>query len=187
MTEETIDWETRKQPEIYKPLIDEALLRIARASGGDEAKTSEILEAQAPDGGPWTYLNDVVPEVRDSIVTDALSEVMQGQWAFQFLEGTIDRYLETWDYVESADDYQPDPMSMGGMPVILEYYPEESHECLRQCHYIGGADADIIALWDREDRTSVCHAHMEGFWILGEDPADYIENIADKVEEGLGA
>ena len=81
-----------------------------------------------------------------------------------FLNGTLDKYFEN-------DDFD------------LEYYPEESHECLSQYNYIGGADADVIALWQREDRTSVCHAHVEGFWILGEDPVDYIEKIAEKAEK----
>ncbi|MFP4599716.1 MAG: hypothetical protein ACLFVJ_15770 [Persicimonas sp.] len=184
MTEEatvdTIDWKARKEPETYKPLIDDAILRIARAAGADEEAIGATLEEQSPTRGPWDYLTDVVGKVRDDLVTDELRDARP--WFFSFLDGTFDRYLETYYCVETQADAGSDPFDR---PLVLEYYPEEAHECLRQETYVGGADADIYALWNRGNRYSVCHAHMEGFWILGEDPTDFIENIADKTEEEL--
>lgn len=176
----TVDWEARKKPENYKPLIDAALLRIAHAAGADEAAVKATLEEQSPTKGPWNYLTNVLKEIREDLLTDELRDARP--WGMSFLDGTIDEHLEAFSCVETQADVSPDPFDR---PVVLEYYPEEAHECLRQQIYIGGADADIFALWNRGDRYSVCHAHMEGFWILGEDPSDYIENIADKVEEEL--
>lgn len=185
LTGDIVDYSERKKPDVFKPMIDEALMRIARAVGADEDAVASKLADLDPEGGPWNYLSrESTPAVRDLLVNDTLREVMPYDRGTKLLDNTLDQHLEAFDWVETEADVEPDAWSR---PVVLEYYPEESLECLRQGMYVGGADADIIALWDRGDRHSICHAHMEGFWILGEDPVDWIEKIADKVEEKVGA
>ena len=177
-----MDYAKRNEIDVYRPLIDAALLRIVRATDGDEEQAHAALDAVEHDAGPWGYLNKAVNAVRDSIDMDAIEEVLPYAWATSFLRDTWSSGEYPMYCVDSEDDV--DPMDFP-RPVVLQYYPEEAHECLGQQIYVGGGDADIIALWKREDRTSICHAHMEGFWILGEDSVDFIENYATKFEEAL--
>lgn len=177
-----MDYAKRKEIDVYRPMIDAALIRIVNATDGDEAQAQSALDAVDHDAGPWGYLKNAVNAARDSIGMEAIEEVLPHDWATSFLRDTWSSGEYPFSCVDSEADV--DPMAIP-RPVVLEYYPEESHECLRQQNYVGGADADILALWRREDRTSICHAHMEGFWILGEDPVDFIENYATKFEEVL--
>ncbi|AWV91253.1 hypothetical protein [Bradymonas sediminis] len=186
-----MDYAARKTPEIYKPMIDAALLRLARVAGADDEAVSVTLAdlKVEPGTGPWGYLTQAaIPAIRSSLTTEALQTALGPySWNFSLLKGTLADNLQAFDYVETQDEVEIDYEDPWGSPVVLEYYPEESHECLRQVNYIGGSDADIIALWRRADRTSICHAHMEGFWILGEDPIDWIEKIASAAEEKASA
>jgi hypothetical protein len=177
-----MDYAKRNEIEFYRPLIDDALIRIVKVSDGDVEQAQAALDAVEHDAGPWGYLNKATAAVREIIDMDNIDEVLPYDWVTGFLQGRWDNAEIPMYCVDSYDDVDPHDFMM---PVVLEYYPEESHECLQQQFYVGGGDADIIALWKREDRTSVCHAHMEGFWILGEDPADFIERYATKLEEKL--
>lgn len=181
-----MNWNERKDADVYKPLIDDALLRIASAVGADTDAIEGTLSEQSPDEetSQWRYANDILAEIRDDLVTDDFTGAAPQKWAKNLVDGSAGDNLNSMSCVETAADRDPDPMAFF-KPIVLEYYPEESHECLRQEHYVDGTDADVIALWSREDRTSVCHAHMEGFWTLGEDVADWLEGYADEVEEEL--
>jgi hypothetical protein len=179
----TIDYAARRRPEIFKPLVDAALSRIAAV----DARTFTPPAAVEPGTGPWGYLEAAVAAGRADLTTLAVGNALgEHSWGHRFLLGKLAEHLTAFEAVETEEeaaggddeeDFDPE-----GRPIVLAYYPEESHECLRQGHFVGGADADVIALWQRADRTSVCHAHMEGFWILGEDPVDFIERIAAKAE-----
>jgi hypothetical protein len=180
----TIDYAARRRPEIFKPLVDAALSRIAAVGGRTFTPPAEV-EAGT---GPWGYLDAAVTAGRADLTTVAVANALgEHTWNHQFLLGKLAEHFTSYDVVETEEDAaggddEEEDFGFEGRPVVLSYYPEESHECLRQAHFVGGADADVIALWKRADRTSVCHAHMEGFWILGEDPVDFIERIAAKAE-----
>ncbi len=181
----TIDYRARKNPDVFKPLIDVALSRIARV-GGRSFTPPDAVEAGT---GPWGYLNAAAAAGRSSLTSEAVAKALgEHSWSHQFLLGKLAEHFTSYDVVETEAEASggggEDDEDFGSddRPVVLEYYPKESWECLRQGNFIGGADADVFALWQREDRTSVCHAHMEGFWTLGEDPVDYIERIATKAE-----
>jgi hypothetical protein len=175
------DYAARRRPEIFKPLVDAALSRIA-AVGGRAFTRPAAVESGT---GPWGYLDAAVAAGRADLTTVAVGKALgEHSWGHQFLLGKLAEHLTAVEAVETEEDAagDDDEEGFGGRPIVLAYYPEESHECLRQGNFVGGADADVIALWQRADRTSVCHAHMEGFWILGEDPIDFIERIAAKAE-----
>ncbi len=177
-----MDYAKRQQIETYRPLIDDALLRIVETTGGDREEGTAALQAIDHKEGPWGYLNKAVQAVRPAINMETIDEVLPHNWVTGFLKGRWENAEIPFSYVETADQVEPGTFMR---PLILEYYPEESHECLKQRTYVGGGDADIIALWRRDDRTSVCHAHMEGFWILGEDPTDFIEKYAAKLHDAV--
>lgn len=179
----TIDYVARKQPAVFKPLIDAALERIAKVGGRAFTPPGSV----APGTGPWGYLTTVVAAAKDDLTSEAVRSALgEHSWSVAFLGGTLAEHFTSYDVVETEEDARggddDEDWDPEARPVVLAYYPEESRECLRQGNFVGGADADVFALWQRADRTSVCHAHMEGFWILGEDPADYIERIAAKAE-----
>ena len=156
------DFENRKDPAIYRPRINEALLRIVKATNGDVNAARDALDTIKYEGTSWGYLNDkAVPLVSEFINLKIVNEKIPYSWGKALLEQTL------------------------GVPTAypeIEYYPEEAIACLEQENYIGGYDADIIALWDRGDRESICHAHMEGFWVLGEDAIDFVEKTATELE-----
>lgn len=179
----TIDYHARKQPAVYKPLIDAALDRIAKVGG----RTFTPPESIAPGTGPWGYLTTAVAVGKDDLTTGAVRAMLgEYHWSYRFLLGRLAEHLTAFETVETEEDAQggddDEDWDPDGRPIVLAYYPEEARACLRQENFVGGADADVFALWERDDRTSVCHAHMEGFWILGEDPVDYIERIAARAE-----
>lgn len=175
----TPDYRARQKPEQFKPLIDAALARLASLSG------AALTLAEVSEGtGPWGYLTEAIAQNRAALTGPKVRAALgEHTWYDQFLTGHLADNLNAGSVIDSEDDLDPeDDYDPDAAPVVLAYYPAAAHACLRQELFIGGADADLFALWPREDRTSVCHAHMEGFWILGEDPIDFIERIADRAE-----
>ena len=158
-----MNYEERKQPNVYKPLIDEALIRIVEATGGDVDEARQALDEVEHDGTSFEYLNDhAVPAVSSFVDLEVVQERIPHRWGKSLLEGKF----------EAGTMLFPN----------IEFYPEDSKEFLHQQNFIGGYDADVVGLWDRDDRQSICHAHMEGFWILGEDAIDFVEKTADELE-----
>jgi hypothetical protein len=182
------DYEARIQPEVYRPLIDEALVRIAERSGGDVPAVRRTLERIGPEtpSTQWSYLTRALRDIREHLLTEPVKEVGKHNWFLYFLEGRDADYHghSLIDPDEDAPESPDGDESASGRPVAyLEYYEEEAWECLRQRAFVGGYDADVVALWTREDgRVSVCHAHPEGFWILGEDAAEFAMKFADKLQ-----
>jgi hypothetical protein len=181
-----MNYKARQKPEVFKPMIDEALLRIARVANVDEDAVSARLGEVEPGGDSWHYLYEqALPAVSEILYTDQLDELFEdagngwGQMLFsQDLDGEL---FATRCVATAAEDDDPDEY-----PVVLEYYPQIAHECLKQENYVGGQDDAIVALWKREDRTSICVAwatEEEEMDILGEDTIDWIESIAGELED----
>jgi len=42
-------------------------------------------------------------------------------------------------------------------------------------------DADVLGIWDNEGVESIYHAHLEGFWLLGIDATEWIQNVVKKI------
>ncbi len=161
------DYAHRTDPSVFKPLIDAALLEIARKGGGDvEAVQKELDALDATQyRRQWSYLMRALSRTRTHLLTDKVLQA-PNHWFDHFLEGN---HYDTRD--KDVDS-------------IIEYYPERAQEALRQENLVGGYDADIIGLWKRDDgHESVYHAHMEGFWILGEDTIDFVASFATHLKE----
>lgn len=194
-----MDYAARKLPEIFKPLIDAALLRIAHAAGADTNAVQERLDELVPKLGlnvlhkrdtsrPWHYLRyQATPAIADLILTDRFNEALGHHYTTSLLNGAFGEYLETADWVTTKEELD-DERYWDSYPVVLEYFPPESHECLKQGYYVDGVDGtEVLALWDRGDRHSVCRVLRQGFFILGEDSVDWIEKIATEVEKKLAS
>lgn len=168
------DYAARREPGVFKPLIDGALLRIGRKVGVDD-KLSLVLGAlEAPPGsGPWTYLMAAITAARPLGLDKAIRD---GEWAHYFLGGQHESYEGHTTYRDEDDD--------GSVPYVnLRHYPAEARPALKQGTFVGGYDADVIALWRRADgRYSPCHAHPEGFWLLGQDAIEFVERAATIAE-----
>jgi hypothetical protein len=164
------DAAARREPSVFKPLIDAALLRIGRKAGVDEDLATLLGGLDVPPGGgAWTYLLEAL---RAAQPLGLAKTVPDGEWAHYFLSGEHESYAGHTTHHDDDDD--------GSISYVnLRDYPREARPALRQGHFVGGYDADVIAMWRRADgRYSPCHAHVEGFWLLGQDPIDFIERAA---------
>ena len=157
-----MDFAARRSANVYKPLIDDALARIAGATGGDKAAIGTALASVPAVDSQWTYLVAALDAIRDRLVTDGLEAKLENDW-----------------FVTIAKEPRQDDLPF----VESEYYPEESHAFLEEEDYVAGEDADVVGLWTRRGgHQSLCHAHMEGFWILGRDVAEFVEWTAATAE-----
>lgn len=164
----------RREPSVFKPLIDAALLRIGKKAGVEDELVKLLGSLEAPPGGgPWTYLMDAI---RAAQPLGLAKVVPNGEWAHYFLSGEHESYEGHTTHRDEDDD--------GSISFVnVRNYPREARPALRQGHFVGGYDADVIAMWRRADgRYSPCHAHMEGFWLLGQDAIDFIERAAMMAE-----
>jgi hypothetical protein len=165
-------------PTPYKPRIDAALGAFAHHAGSSADSLSRVLQSiDTSDRTAWGYLVEALDRARPLLVSDHARRALQGDWFLSFLIGEPGaNALPRWD----APDL--DELGDGEDPFDLESYPVEAHEALLEGHFVGGDDADIVLLWGADGGPRVCHAHPEGFWILGEDPADFAERAAQKLE-----
>lgn len=179
--DQSIDYTSRNKPEVFKPLIDAELLKLAKYNGADIGKTEKILATVDPKKmGAWGYLTSAIDATRSMVYEGKVAENLGFSWSHQLFEQDMERFPF---FAGETENDVPEDLDFSENPIVLEYYPKESHEALRQDMFVGGADADVIGLWRVEDRTRVFHAHMEGFEILGEDPVDYLQRI---VRDELG-
>lgn len=175
-----IDYESRKKPAVYKPLIDTELQKIAEIAGADAGAVQAELDAVDLEGrGPWGYLTAAAKATTDLLFTDEVRRKLAGNWAAALWEPP-QQY--TCYGGPTEDDVERDPDDYETNYIVAEYYPEESHEALAQDNYWAGADADVMGIWQKDGIAKVFHAHMEGFWILGEDPVDFIQKAVAKMK-----
>lgn len=148
------------RPDVFKPLIDSALGRLAAVAGVGSTVSDKLARLHAsPNSTAWSYLMDAMDVVRG----DFGGSFPQAEWGTHFLSGA---YLNDSPSVPAK-----------------KRYPREAGPAIDERLVVGGVDADVILLWPRNDgRVSVCHAHPEGFWILGHDVVDFIERAAFEAE-----
>lgn len=168
-----IDYAARKNPEAYKPLLDAEFAKLVELVGGDKAEVQKHLDSIDTEGcRPWDYLTSGINATKKIIFTEKLQEALGYSWT-KHLWQAGDQY--TCFGGMSEDDFEQDPDDFETNYIIGEYYPEESHEALQQDDFWGGSDADVVGLWSKDAITKIFRAHMEGFWILGEDPVDFFQ------------
>jgi hypothetical protein len=176
-----IDYEARKQPEAYKPLFGAAFAELGRFAGADLEAVQAALDGIDTTGmGPWGYLLAAASATKPLVFNDKVKEALGFRWGRQLWEPSDIPVFGgmTEDEVErDPDDYETNY-------IVAEYYPEEAHEALEQDYFWGGSDADVLGLWIKDGIAKVFHAHMEGFWILGEDPIDFFEKIVAQIVGG---
>lgn len=171
----------RTTPAVYKPLIDSALQKFARHAGKSPAELAKKLDAlDVRDLGPWGYLMQALESARPLLLSAHARERLRGDWFLSFLTNDNANNNPPTGLAGDCSDGDEYDDSFENL-ISLEYYPEEAREGLAQEHFVGGTDADVIFLWKGE-LTKVCHAHPEGFWILGDDPIDFVERAAKKLD-----
>ncbi|MBH25137.1 MAG: hypothetical protein CMH57_11910 [Myxococcales bacterium] len=178
----------RTHPEIYRPLVDAALLRVGEFCGADLRGLQRALapiEVERGGGrlslGPWGYVEEALCRARPLVMGARLREALGCGWFTYFMEGGADRY-EGHALIEDAGALSMDA-DVWGVPLFLEAYPEEAWPFLRQQAYVGGFDEDVVGLWRRPGGySSLCHAHPEGFWVLGYDAVDFVERAAARLD-----
>lgn len=168
------DYVARRDASVFKPSIDAAMLRIARHAGRENEVRAALDALVVPSGtGPWGYFLLTLDAVKN-LGLDQAAPV--GTWGDYFFSGQHRDYVPHSTERDEEDD---------GNWLSLGDYPREAIPALKQKLYVGGYDADVVMLWARTDgRHTVCHAHPEGFWILGQDPIDFVERTAIEVEGG---
>ncbi|MBW2703622.1 MAG: hypothetical protein JRF33_22630 [Deltaproteobacteria bacterium] len=177
MTE--IDYGARKAPEVYKPLFDAEFAKLAELAGADLAAVQKLLDEIKLEGrGPWGYLTGGVSATAALLFNDKLKDALGYTWVRQLWEPS-DQFAMFGGMTE--DEVERDPDDYDTNYIVAEYYPEESREALAEDNYWGGGDADVVGLWVKDGVAKVYHAHMEGFWILGEDPVDFLQKEVAKI------
>jgi hypothetical protein len=170
------DFAQRTDPAVFRPLIHQELLRIARAVDADEAALARKLTALSARGHAvgrtqWEYLLSALDVARPHLWNDTTRERFAGDWFGYFLEGRHKKYVPHRLVLDTDEDGDG-----GGHAVFLESHDEIARPCLRQERFVGGYDADVVALWRRKGGyESVCHSHPEGFWLLGRDAAEFAQ------------
>lgn len=166
-------------PTIYKPLIDAEFRNLAEILKVDLVSVQNKLDLIDPKScGAWRYLLQAIEQTRTLLVSPEFKKMLQSNM-LRDLWFPTDQYACFGGYTANYDDYNSDDYDVNY--IFSEYYPEEAHEALAQENYWGGADADVFGLWTTENKTKVYHAHMEGFWILGEDPADFLKKAVEHI------
>lgn len=169
----------RTSPEVFKPAIDAALVRIARVAAADADAVQRAL-AGLREGRAFPYLLGALHALRGLVDVDRLRAAGAGTWLLYFLEGKDARY--EGHFLEPEGAGFEDELGQAS-PIRLEFYPEQAHAALRHQDFVGGQDADVVGLWRLPDgREAIYHAHPEGFSLLGDDAIDFVEREAARLE-----
>ncbi len=183
--------------EYYKPLIDEAILQLVKYNEGQVEEAREILkglktntivemendffntasqegflkfmEENASEISALGYLKKSMYKLKKYLNDGKLKPKLENEWINVLFEPG--RYFD--DSEESIQEIRDN--------LVLKNYPQEGWEALQQEDYLVVEDADFLGVWKRSGRESIYHAHPEGFWVLGDDPVDWIEKVVSKV------
>ncbi|MEL6182280.1 MAG: hypothetical protein AAFS10_25210, partial [Myxococcota bacterium] len=126
----------RTHPEIYRPLVDAALLRVGEFCRVDMralmgALASIEVEREGRLGlGPWGYVEQALWRLRPCMDGARLHEALGCVWFTYFMEGESEQY-EGHTLIEDARALPMDA-DVWGVPLFLEAYPDEAWTALRQ-------------------------------------------------------
>jgi len=170
----------------FKGPIDDALLALCAFSEGDlEAFRAGLDGIDTEGAGPWWYLNEGMRIGRVHVDGARLEAAGVNGWFLYFLKGDAETASIPDSCVASEEEvedwYHSDDRWGDRAPLALSRYPAEAHAALRQEHYFGGYDADIVGLWRKDSHLYVYHAHPEGFWLLAKSPVDFVQQAATKI------
>lgn len=174
----TSELQARKKASVFKPLIDEAILKIAAWAGVDTDRVESILDSlNANRYSPFEYLYTAMRKVKSVLFIERVEAQMKFGSAKYLFNNPEQQHL----YVgESEYDYDPADLEAEDYAVILENYPDKAHAALKQNHFWGGHNADVMGIWvTKEGIERVFHANATTFTILGEDAIDFIEKIVE--------
>ena len=159
------------EPE-FKKSLDERLVALAKRAGKSEDDVRDALDdLHSESGNPWRYFFAALDATRGKLLGEAMRERGAHHWLLYFADGKDAGFVEPILDDENDDDDDESPR------IRIESYPEEARECLSQGNFVGGYDADVVALWSRDGGTALCHAHPEGFWILGSSPGEFVDDF----------
>lgn len=169
-------------PDLYRPLIDAELLRLVELAGASREEALRALadlDASALDA--WHYLQAAVRTLRPLIWHDRLRERLRGSWGFALFEPGDD---VPFSCVETADELPPDDENLGVQPVVIERYPIEAHEALRQEHYwAGNSDGTVVGVVHDGSVARIYYAHPDRFELLGHDAVEFIQRVVAAVTD----
>lgn len=128
------------------------------AVAGTESAVTKAVAPLTPEQDAWSYLLEALDAARPALKKRALAEALEGNWFLHFIESKRGRTKKG---------------------IVADDYPPEARACFEEGRFVGGSDADVIALWRTPAGSdAVCHLHPEGFWVLGKDAADFAERAA---------
>ncbi|MCH2043612.1 MAG: hypothetical protein MK212_05680 [Saprospiraceae bacterium] len=172
-----MNYTTRLSPEVYKPIVDNLLIKFSQYLTTDTNALKKILAELIAEGSSWEYTLEALKKTRPYIYTEVVQSKLQYEWGNTLLSSNKE---EEEDEEEDWDEDEEEDWDIND--VDLNDYPEESHEAIQQETFWVCEDADITGIWKQANEVEkIYHAHMEGFWILGEDAIDFLEKSIQKV------
>ncbi len=174
----TSELQARKKASVFKPAIDESILKIATWAGVDTDRVESLLDSlNANRYSAFEYLYTAMRKVKSVLFIERVEAQMKFGWSKYLFNNPEQQHL----YVgESEYDYDPSDLEAEDYAVVLENYPDKAHAALKQNRFWGGHNADVVGIWvTKEGIERVFHANAAAFNILGEDAIDFIEKIVE--------
>ncbi len=171
-----------RKPAVFKPLIDEYLLRIAQWADVDGERLQRTLQAiSAERATPFEYLYNAARKVRNQLFIERVESKLTYGYSRQLFVSGDTNYIFAG---ESEYDYDPAELESEDYAVVLENYPRAAHKALEQDKIWGGAGAEVVGIFTAKDGIEqIYKATPKEFIILGEDAIDYLEKI---IQHGFG-
>ena len=174
----------RKQSSVFKPLIDEYLLRIAQWANVDTEKIANILsQLNAARYTPFEYLYTACRKVKSVLFIERVEVQLNYGYSRQLFNSPEINYVYAG---ETEYDYDPSDLESEDYAIVLENYPKKAHDALKQDKFWGGNAAEVVGVWRQKDGVEAIYkASPTEFVILGEDAVDYLEQIINNAFNGL--
>lgn len=174
----------RKHSSVFKPLIDEYILRIAQWANVDTEKVSNILnQLNAARYSQFEYLYTACRKVKSVLFIERVEVQLNYGYSRQLFNSPEINYVYAG---ETEYDYDPSDLESEDYAIVLENYPKKSHDALKQDKFWGGNAAEVVGIWKQKDGVeAVYKATPTEFTILGEDAIDYLEQIINAAFGGL--
>jgi hypothetical protein len=175
-----IDFQERNKPEVFKPLIDKALIAMAESNGHSPSETSKVLKDLPADGlSNIDYLRKAAFLLVKWCYRGKVEELINtyGNWAYYLFNPP--GFFEL-PVLKKGND-QEDASVFDFNEINPEDYPEEAQEALYYGKFLGGGQGDVLGVWKKDGINQIYLAFRDSFYIIAEDPVDWIQQIAEFV------